>query len=379
MNNLNLEIFKLINGYKNQSHLLSFLAIIIARYLIFLVPIYLTWMFLKKDNYFKEQSLFSFYSALMGLFFNFVISLFYFHPRPFMFHIVRVLISHNPDSSFPSDHVTIFLCIGFYLLTESKLKLYGLLFILLGFTVGLARIYCGIHWPLDIMGSLVVSMLAAILTRYLEKTLSFANKYIISFSKRLKKNLSNILKKKYLILIFLLFIVFVSSTYLFYMEENGNFHVVEKNVLYRSGQLDRDEYIYYIKKYHIKSIINLRGKMPNKNWYKKEIQLSKKMNIIHCDFRLSSDKIVTTKKLMKLINMLKILPKPILIHCKAGADRSGLVSAIWEYYLKRCTPYKAKKQLSLLYLHFPYLGSPSRAMDKSFWLFVNNYSKKIQY
>jgi len=206
MENLNLEIFNAINGYGNNSRLLSILAIIIAKYMIFIVPTYLTLMFLRKNNYLKQQSLFAFYTALVGLLINYIISFFYFSPRPFMLHMGRLLIKHAPDSSFPSDHVTILLSIGFYLLSEIRLRVHGLLFIFFGLIVGLARIYCGVHWPFDIVGSLIVSLFAFIFIAYMKRFLYTPNQRIISTSEKIKRYLSNILKKNFLSIIPLIFI-----------------------------------------------------------------------------------------------------------------------------------------------------------------------------
>ncbi len=185
IHSLNLETFHLINGYANQSKLLSVAAIVVAKYLILIVPIYLIWMFLKKDNYFKHQSLFAFYSGIVGLFLNFAITFFYFHPRPFMINEGRVLMKHASETSFPSDHTTLLLSIGFYLLFESKLRVYGIFFSIIGFFVGIARIYCGIHWPYDIIGSFCVAFVSALIIFFASRYLYKFNEYIISVYKKL--------------------------------------------------------------------------------------------------------------------------------------------------------------------------------------------------
>jgi protein tyrosine/serine phosphatase len=65
----------------------------------------------------------------------------------------------------------------------------------------------------------------------------------------------------------------------------------------------------------------------------------------------------------KLVDIVQNAKKPILIHCKAGADRTGLVSAL---YLYSIGDKNASRMLSLKYGHFPYLFSPTKAMDESF-------------
>jgi protein tyrosine/serine phosphatase len=66
----------------------------------------------------------------------------------------------------------------------------------------------------------------------------------------------------------------------------------------------------------------------------------------------------------KIVQMMKDAPKPLLIHCKAGADRTSLASALYLHAVKNDK--NAEKQISILYGHFPWLGSKTGAMDRSF-------------
>jgi hypothetical protein len=72
-----------------------------------------------------------------------------------------------------------------------------------------------------------------------------------------------------------LVLLLLSSTgYFLYMYEQGNFYPITYGEAYRSAQLDRDEFEYYIKKYNIKSIVNLRGRHLDAPWYNEEIKRS---------------------------------------------------------------------------------------------------------
>jgi len=177
-------------------------------------------------------------------------------------------------------------------------------------------------------------------------------------------------KRKYKILIaltvFFVFAALVITARIIYLNEQGNFHVVTKGQLYRSAQMDNDELAYYLRRYHIKSVLNLRGKSPASQWYKNEIRISKKLGVKHYDYGFSASHLLSIKKMRTVIALLEKLPKPILIHCKAGADRSGLVAALWLYKIKHYSFKRSFEQLSVLFGHFPYLGSPTIAMDKSF-------------
>ncbi len=48
------------------------------------------------------------------------------------------------------------------------------------------------------------------------------------------------------------------------------------------------------------------------------------------------------------------IPKPFVLHCKSGADRAGLVSAMYLIIRKKLSVAEAKKQLSFKYLHLDF-------------------------
>jgi protein tyrosine/serine phosphatase len=145
----------------------------------------------------------------------------------------------------------------------------------------------------------------------------------------------------------------------------GNFHKVDKDV-YRSAQLFSYNLPYYLEKYQIKSILNLRKirKEKNKNWYKDEVAIAKKMGVVRYDYAISDRREATIEQMDKIVSIIKAAPKPLLIHCKAGADRTSLVSALYLYAIKQDKD--ALKEISIIYGHFPWLGSKTVAMDKSF-------------
>jgi len=151
----------------------------------------------------------------------------------------------------------------------------------------------------------------------------------------------------------------------------GNFHKVDKNV-YRSAQLFSFNMPYYLEKSKIKSILNLRGDI-HKDWYKNEIQIPKEHNVTHYDFGIGSRRIISIKEMNTIVDLIKNAPKPLLIHCKAGADRTSLATALYKFSIKHDND--AKKAFSLIYGHFPWLGSKTKAMDESFENY-KNYIKK---
>ena len=155
----------------------------------------------------------------------------------------------------------------------------------------------------------------------------------------------------------------------------GNVHVVAENQFYRSAQLDKTALVRVIKEHGIKSILNLLGNRPDKAWYVDEIAVSKALGVEHHDYGISASEVVSASKLDEILKILRDAPKPILFHCKNGADRSGLVAAVYLAEIKGVVLDEAGGQLSLYYGHFPWLLSTTGAMDESFQIYVRrNFS-----
>jgi protein tyrosine/serine phosphatase len=163
-----------------------------------------------------------------------------------------------------------------------------------------------------------------------------------------------------------------AGAYLGAIQYEGNFHTVAPGALYRSGQLNKSQLYTLIGSNHIKSILNLRGAHPGDAWYDDELSMSTALGIKHYDYAISSGRMLTAKQIAELLSLVETAPKPLLVHCRAGADRSGLISALYRFVEEGASARDADRQLSLLYGHFPYLWSRTGAMDESFWAFVRS-------
>jgi protein tyrosine/serine phosphatase len=174
-------------------------------------------------------------------------------------------------------------------------------------------------------------------------------------------NLQN--KAKWLFII-LTAVLFLPASYFIYMEEQGNFHAITPGEAYRSAQLDQDELRHYIRKYNIKSIINFRGKRTGRSWYREELNVCKEFDCRHYHLSLPTDKSPSRQQVKKLLYLFETAPRPVLLHCKAGADRTGLAAALWKATVDREPKALAQKQLSLRFDHFPF--GPTSALDDFF-------------
>ena len=149
----------------------------------------------------------------------------------------------------------------------------------------------------------------------------------------------------------------------------GNVHVVVAQQFYRSAQLDKVTLARVIQEHGIKSILNLLGASPSKPWYADEIAVSKALRVEHYDYGISADEFVAPDKIDEILNIVRDAPKPILVHCKNGADRSGLIAAVYLANIQGVIVDEAAGQLSLYYGHFPWLTSGTGAMDESFRIY----------
>ncbi|HUX34731.1 MAG TPA: tyrosine-protein phosphatase [Gemmatimonadaceae bacterium] len=166
--------------------------------------------------------------------------------------------------------------------------------------------------------------------------------------------------------------VLALGSYLGALQLNGNIHAVQAGQLYRSAQLDSSQFVRVIGEDGIKSILNLRGAPQHAaRWYDTEVRVASRLGVAHYDYGISAERPVTPEQIAAILEILRTAPRPILVHCQGGADRSGLVSALYDAAIAGERPDRAARQLSLRYGHFPYLGSKTIAMDRSFWAYVN--------
>ncbi|WP_343586455.1 undecaprenyl-diphosphatase, partial [Herbaspirillum sp.] len=137
-------------------------ATVLADYLIYLIPLCLLGAWLWGGRGQRLVLLNALAVAMIALGVNQLIGLLWTHPRPFMIGLGHTWIAHAADSSFPSDHVTVFASVGLSLLLGG-MRVPGLATLLLGIPVAWARIFLGVHFPLDMAGAVVVAAAVCLL------------------------------------------------------------------------------------------------------------------------------------------------------------------------------------------------------------------------
>lgn len=164
----------------------------------------------------------------------------------------------------------------------------------------------------------------------------------------------------------IIFIVFLFLTYLAYLQISGNIHAVVAGEAYRAAQLSPEMIEETAERYGIKTIINLRGENTGNDWYDREVREAERLGIRHMDFRMSAGRELTSEEAKNLISLLESAEKPILIHCKAGADRTGLASAFYVAAVAKLGEKAAEDQISIKYGHFSLSFISTYAMNRTF-------------
>lgn len=151
-----------------------------------------------------------------------------------------------------------------------------------------------------------------------------------------------------------------------YLQVSGNFHSVVAGELYRSAQPGATDLRLAVGSYGIRSVINLRGANSGAGWYREEIAASAALGVQHFDFPMSADRALTLRQAAKLIALMRQAPKPLLIHCQGGADRSGLAAALYLAAIEGRSEAESEAQISLRYGHLSTPLAAAWPMDRTF-------------
>ena len=143
-----------------------------------------------------------------------------------------------------------------------------------------------------------------------------------------------------------------------YRYTTKNLTEVVPGELYRSAQIDRDDLAAFKERYGIRSVLNLRGAQASKGWYQEEIAAAAELGLQHASFKMRANKPLSDDEAEWLIALMARMPKPLLVHCRQGADRTGLASALYLAAVKGMDPEAAEGQLSIYFGHvaLPYLS-----------------------
>lgn len=172
---MDLFLFNQINQYVAKWAWLDVLGVFFAKYfeyfLIFLLLLYLAKHFQKYWPIVVKALI----SAFLARFFIVnLIRLFWPRVRPFVENNVNLLLGHKATPSFPSGHAAFYFAISTVVYSYNK-KL-GIFFFVSSFLIVLARVFCGLHWPSDILAGAIVGIFSGWMVLFISREFFFYQK-----------------------------------------------------------------------------------------------------------------------------------------------------------------------------------------------------------
>jgi len=134
-----------------------------------------------------------------------------------------------------------------------------------------------------------------------------------------------------------------------------NFHWVVPGEAARAMQAWAGGVKTFLRRRGIRAIINLRGRNDDLDWWKKETAAAKSIGVAHLDAMLDSRKLPTRAMLERLIESFDSAPRPFLLKCSGGQDRTSFAAAL---YLIHRDGWDAMETAKAQFARFPYLHFP---------------------
>jgi hypothetical protein len=141
----------------------------------------------------------------------------------------------------------------------------------------------------------------------------------------------------------------------------GNFAVVDPGRVYRAAQPGA-ELERLIDALHLASIVNLRGGSLSDAWFASEVRVCRERGVAYYDRPMRATRRPSRRELLDLLDLLDRCRYPLLIHCKSGADRTGLASGLYLMVRKGQPPGQALRAFSWAHGHVP-LGGPEHLQE----------------
>ncbi len=141
---------------------------------------------------------------------------------------------------------------------------------------------------------------------------------------------------------------------------------------WRSAQ-PAPRHIRALKRRGLRTIINLRGeRLCGSYWL--EQRACERKGITLVNFQIRSRAAPTPEEIKAARDLLQRIEYPVLMHCKSGADRVGLMSALYRLFEEGAPVTEARKELALRYGHFR--QADTGVLDRFFEQYLEDNARK---
>ncbi len=144
---------------------------------------------------------------------------------------------------------------------------------------------------------------------------------------------------------------------LYWLKDHGILRAIWRNFYKLDDQVWRQNHpsparLAQLKTMGAASILSLRG--ANGDVSKFEAAVCAALDIPFRTVSLRALALPAQSQLIALFDAFRDMPKPMVIHCKSGSDRTGLASTMYLHAVHGVPLPEARKQLSLRYIHNPW-------------------------
>ena len=158
----NFHLFELINAPAEPHPARLLLALLIARWLIWLLPPALAFLWLRAGPDTRRELLHLIVAAVRAVAIAELVRHVWPHPRPSALRLGHHHLAHAGDSGLPSDQVTVVWALALAALWTHRLSVLCFPLLAAGLLLGLGRVYVGVNFPYDILAALPVALAGAL-------------------------------------------------------------------------------------------------------------------------------------------------------------------------------------------------------------------------
>lgn len=159
MESVNTSLFLFLNAGPDTPEWAIYAGALIAKRVIYLIPLMLVSMWFWGNLPYRQTALKALLVTAAALALNQLIGWYIPSERPFVIGLGHSHLAHAPTASFPSNHLAIFVSVGLCAWRGAAPRL-GAFVLLTGAVVAWARVFVGVHFPLDMLGSVVTAGIA---------------------------------------------------------------------------------------------------------------------------------------------------------------------------------------------------------------------------
>lgn len=157
---INITLFRMVNDIGKEHTYLNSVFSFIAEYLVIFLALSILFIWFSRNKENRKMIICATITFICSIILGKILGLFYSNYQPFVeLSDVNLLIEKEVDNSFPSDHTILFFsyCFSFWLFKRGI----WILSLLVATLVGISRIWVGVHYPFDVLTSIIISFTIA--------------------------------------------------------------------------------------------------------------------------------------------------------------------------------------------------------------------------